>query len=223
MSTYVSDTFTGTDGTAIASHTPDVGGAWSGSGVTLLSNQVVSGAFAGSFSLLNATLTSTADYEVSIDVHFAGTTPSTGAAQGSDVMGAHARDDGSFDYYEASYDSSLKSWGLWKVLSGTYTRLGSAFAMTYTQTQTHTVKLRVQGTTITMFVDGTSQVSVTDASISAKGKVGFVCFDNDGSLCLQGDNFLAADISAGGPTTAQELPIFDQQAASSELVGLTYQ
>lgn len=58
---------------------------------------------------------------------------------------------------------------LYKVISGTATQLGSTYSGI--TTGTHTIALNMNGTTISAVVDGTTQISVTDSSISAAGTV----------------------------------------------------
>lgn len=189
MSIYVQDTFTGTNGTNLTSHTPDVGGAWMiGTGIKIQSNRIRCDNFAGNRTY-NAATPSSANYDVSADVFFFGAGPPTGNRVG---VAGRINDVSSNDYL-AYYDGDAAGWKLVKTLSSVETQLGSTYAMAYVQNQTHTVGLRCKGSVITMFVDGAPRVSVVDTGITAKGNGG-VDMQDVAAQCLDIDNFLMNDI-----------------------------
>jgi hypothetical protein len=185
---YVSDTFTATNGTGLSSHTPDIGGAWSGGG-PIQGNQLTANFFNQAF-ISNAIGAATADYEVAIDVVM------FGASAGQDRLGAIGRGNfGGGNWYLAYYDASAQLVKLSTYSSAAETILGS-FALTYVQGQTHNVKLRMNGSTISCLVDGTTQISVTDTSHVSADALGIHQGDADDSLCLNGDNFVAQSLAA---------------------------
>jgi hypothetical protein len=195
--TSVSDTFTGTDGTAITAHTPDVGGAWSacqGASPTLQSNRVQMEQTAGDSRALVGTTMPDADYEVSMDLIWVGAT--CDAKLG--VMGRNNNDVQCRGLeYEAWYDCANNRYELIVVSGFNPTSLGT-FAATYTQGQTHSLKLDMNGTTISLYVDGTSQISVTNSAASSAAQAGLRMNLVVTKTSLVGDNFLAQDPVAAG-------------------------
>jgi hypothetical protein len=191
--TYVSDAFTGTDGTALASHTPDTGGTWvdDQSGLQLSGNHVNSRQLFGDSRSHNTTAPSTADYDVSMNIIWSGAT--SDAVLG--VVGRGAGNQFRSDGYIAYYDAGNNRWALVKLVGYNSTTLGT-YAQTYTQGQTHTLKLSMAGTAITVYVDGVSQISVTDSSISAINHAGIYAHYGSSSTSMVGDNYLVA--AAGG-------------------------
>lgn len=197
MAIYISDTFTDTNGTAIASHTPDVGGAWNTSGgITIQSNQLICGQFNSGHPYNSTTSMASADYEVLADVVW-----SVAADGNADMAGVIGRfNTAASDYYCAYYNTTGASWHLSKFISGGETSLGTS-AMTYVQGQTHALTLRMQGSTITMLVDGTSLVSVTDATLTLKQNVG-IYMEDVVSQAQRLDNYVVQDIVSGGGSSA---------------------
>lgn len=193
MAIYISDTFTDTNGTAIASHTPNVGGAWNVSGaITITSNQLICGQFGSGHPYNSTTSMASADYEVLADVVWAG------AADGNaDMAGVIGRfNTAASDYYFAYYNTTGAAWHLSKAISGSESSLGTS-AMAYVQGQTHTLTLRMQGTTITMLVDGVSLVSVTDTALTLTQNAG-IYMEDVVSQCQRLDTYVVQDIAVGG-------------------------
>lgn len=192
MATFVQDTFTDTNATAITSHTPDVGGAWNtgGGAITIQSNRLICGFFNSGLSY-NTTQSSTADYQVSCDVVM------VGASAGGSYVGIAGRfNTAASDNYRAAYDAQNGLFELSKYISGSKTSLGT-YSTAYVQGQTFSLMLKMSGTTISLLVDGVSRVSVTDTAFSAKGNFAVYLEDVFSQCCLM-DNFLAEDISSGG-------------------------
>ena len=61
---------------------------------------------------------------------------------------------------------------IFKRVSGTFTQLGSNVDITWTRGVSKTIRFQASGTTIQVFVDGVSQLSVTDSAIAGPGGVG---------------------------------------------------
>jgi hypothetical protein len=193
--TYVQDSFTGTDGTALSAHTPDTGSAWTfdlGDG-KLLGNRAQGASWSWSIDHSTTVLPS-ADYEVSMDLIWNG--PNDGGMVSSGVAG---RINGNVDRYYAYYDMSSGQWKLDQRHGNVGSTIGT-FAQPYVQGQTHNLKLGMVGTAITVYVDGVSRISVTDANVTAKGQAGVAINSLWGPTNMLGDNFLVTAKSV--PTVA---------------------
>lgn len=195
---FVLDTMTDSDGTALGSHTGETGATWtaltspeyghiwsnrlvaSGSGSDGdLSRYKASGSPAG------------ADYDVEADIilHNSISTLAFVAISGRliDVNNS----------YQADHYLGDGAWRLIKRVSGVQTTMGS-FSATLTQDQAYRLKLNMVGTAIKLYVDGVLRVSVTDSALSAAGKSGAAIglgLQADGFIL---DNFAATDAAAAG-------------------------
>lgn len=61
---------------------------------------------------------------------------------------------------------------LFKRVSGTFTQLGSSVDISWSRGTSKTIRLTLAGTSIIAYVDGVSQISVTDSSIASAGSIG---------------------------------------------------
>ena len=61
---------------------------------------------------------------------------------------------------------------IYKRVGGTYTQLGGSVNITWTRGVSKTFRFQAAGTTLQVFVDGVSQLSVTDSAIAGPGGVG---------------------------------------------------
>jgi hypothetical protein len=214
--TIVSDTFTGTDATAIASHAPDTGGTWveKQAGLKLLSNKLEAVDF-GDCRAYNTATPGSADYEVSVNV----TLNQTGWGNKAGVRGREVVD-GVLpiqNCYEAYFNESTHTWYLDRWNGGTPTNLGTYADATFNAVGiTRALKLGLVGSVITVYVDGVSRIAVTDATpLTAAGLVGIMNAGgiHDGLLL---DNYLAAPATvpstvtvdlAASPSTARALTV----------------
>lgn len=196
MATFASDVFTDANGTDLNAHTPDVGGSWTKnqSTITIQSNRTQGSLFAGAYYSNNGTPNS-ADYDVSADITFV-------TAAGSGLAGVQARVAGGahFNTYVALYDAGNNRYELRRYSAGALSSLGTS-AYTYAQNETHTIKLRVNGSQITMFVDGVSLIDVSNGDISAAGLAG-IYHEDSATHALALDNFVAGDIDSSIPAGA---------------------
>lgn len=175
---FVVDTFTDAAGTTLASHSPDIGGAWSkhagsgsanasidSTGARLQSDSTASSAP----SYQNATPPPSADYTVRAGI------VRVAAAAATQAAGVMARAvDGANTYYLAEYDNNNGAgrWRLRRVVAGAVTTLGSASA-TLTQDQVYSLELIVSGSSLTLKVDGATVIGpVTNGEIAGPGLVG---------------------------------------------------
>ncbi len=198
MAQFGSDSFTGTQFTELSAYS----GVWSkqngytanlmlGAGGTyMISNDNVNiGCYQHSGSPASA------DYEVSgtITKQPQSTTPARTGVCARMQAGVHT-------LYFAIYSHDVTNIRLFKVVSGTQTQLGSSY--TYTLTGSAALKLVVNGSSISVALDGSTVIGpVTDTDIPSAGKAGVYAFNNrvtgvGDSLSL--DNFSADDLGGGG-------------------------
>lgn len=196
MAVFASDTFTDTAGVDLVTHDANWSyhSSYSGSSFVITDNNrirpganVTSGAYHGG-------TPAGADYELSADFYFV---ESNGGGANAGIM-ARVNTAANTMYY-ARYFSG--NWSLWAQVAGTPTQIGSNYADAVSAGSTRAVVLRVQGTTISLDVGGTTRISGTNASIPAAGKVGLRCNPNATPLNGNGihiDNFSADDALSGG-------------------------
>jgi hypothetical protein len=117
------------------------------------------------FYYYNAT-PSSADYSVSAQIFV----KSTGTGDLTAVAGRIAT--GANTCYYAR--SNANNWQLYKVVAGTPTQLGSNSAQTLSDETGYTIKLEMNGSSISLWVDGSRVIGpITDTAISAAGYAGF--------------------------------------------------
>jgi hypothetical protein len=205
VTTFANDTFTGTTGTTLASHTPDAGGSWvantnSGGNAQLTS----SGRLRGTSSSVEADYLcqgtpASADYNVQCDLvtgssastNYAGVFGRTEASGGSNVSTGAT--------YFFMYDRSVPGWQLWKGVNNNFIQLGSTFASTIPTNTTTTFILKMLGTSIKGTVAGTDQISTTDTggpSLAAKAGILLSTGTAIDGNSLELDNFSATDAAA---------------------------
>jgi hypothetical protein len=81
---------------------------------------------------------------------------------------------------------------LYKYVGGAFTQLGSTYTTTISAGVAYTVRLAMQGATITGFLDGVERVSATDSTLTAQGNAGVM---NYGTAW---DDFLVEDLRPSG-------------------------
>lgn len=199
---FASDNFATGSGDVVGT-TPDVGGNWTdgsaGTATPVYASNRIRQKNAGDPTNYTyvATDPGTPNYYVQADI-----TPQSGGCDGiGGVCGRKTAGSGSganFTCYWADYydtvSTGTRTWRLYKVVSGSYTSLGS-----YTEnigTATKTLKLEMNGTAIKVYVDGVQRISVTDSSITANGRAGVVlgAAAAPASNCVYVDNFVAATL-----------------------------
>jgi hypothetical protein len=166
---WLNDTFTGTNGTNLQAHTGETGATWtvhpSYTGPSKIQTNRVQGnglvtAYYASGSPAGA------DYDVTAIVRQVTSFATAGPCGRMDTTA------------DTHYGVRLTVVGgvpvaqLYKMVAGVITGLGSTFAVTNTNGTDTTLMLRMRGSTISMFVNGTQRESVTDTDISAAGKAG---------------------------------------------------
>ena len=171
---FASDNFNTGTGDLVGT-TPDIGADWfdtsnSGSPSPVYdANKIRQQDAATAFTSVGTTPASN-NYKVEADI-----IPQ--AAGSSGVSGVHARKNagtGPVTAYVADYydhpTTGTRQWRLYKVVAGTTTVLG-----TYTEnigTTTKRLTLEVNGSAITLYVDGVARVTGTDTAIAGPGRAG---------------------------------------------------
>jgi hypothetical protein len=167
---FFQDTFTGTAGTNVTAHTPDVGTSWvqhasfSG-GIFLISDANRSRPSVVDAYYYSSDNPASADYDVQADFRAFDTGGGNGIMGRMSTVGVNG-------YLVQAQGTALK---LYSAVSGSFTNIGTTTS-TLTTGQTKTVKLEMRGTAIKVYVDGVQEISVTDSAVSAAGKPGMRAF-----------------------------------------------
>jgi uncharacterized repeat protein (TIGR01451 family) len=173
------DEFTDTTGTLLSSHTGAVGATWvSAAGqartaVITNANRLRKETGNGAAQYYTSTVPASANYVVSADVYVASllATDATGVIGRMDTSGT------SDTFYVARYMVDTARWELNKVVGGVITLIGTGtgtgyYSQTLTAGSSYRVSLQMNGTTISLLVDGVSRIVATDSAISAVGRGG---------------------------------------------------
>lgn len=195
---FAACTFTGTDGTTLASHnagtcTGHVGVTWtkhSGGGSMATTGGVGHRSAGTSLYYINAAPAS-ADYDVEATI-----TRHTNAQGNPQVVGR--LDTVATTYYALRYLPSTNEWRLYKNVAGTLTQLGASYTDTLADGNSRTAKLEMRGTTIKAYTDGVERLSATDLDITAAGRAGIGMSGNAGDATTGQtfDDFSATDSAA---------------------------
>lgn len=204
MAQFASDTFTDTAGTTLSSHSANwIKHSTSGSGNLVISdaNRVRYSSSGSSESFwYHAGTPASADYTVKAD--YVRKDGSNGA-----IFVTGRTSTSNTTYYGARYNyvSGAGNWELFKRIVGSFTQLGSGVSQTLTVDTAYEGKLKMVGSTIELFKEGsgTASISVTDTSITAAGKAGLRASGYAGSdtTSLHIDNFSADDIVGSSATS----------------------
>lgn len=162
------DNFTGTAATLLTAHTPDSGGSWT-AGTGSSGNAVLDGTgnvydqFGNAPWFYWSQDPLSADYDVVVKVKV--------DVSGSQGHGCIARQSTSANtHYRVFWHGGVGDWLLYKNVAGTATQIGNFTGSAPTTEKTLT--LRCTGSTITVLLDGTQIISVTDSAVSGAGRPG---------------------------------------------------
>jgi uncharacterized repeat protein (TIGR01451 family) len=171
-----SDSFTGSAGTLLQSHTGEIGATWAHFG-TSTGDAVITNANALRRNSAGATQYSasgtppSADYSVQADI-IVKSLPSLLESDGVAVLGRIGSGD---NFYFARWlDTGLLGgprWEIGKTVAGTSTVLGTV-SQSLTVGQTYSLNLTMVGNALSLWVDGAQLTSATDAAFGAAGKAG---------------------------------------------------
>ena len=198
MAVFASDTFTDTNGTALGSHTSDVGSGWSGgdtANLDIQSNKASPYTGTGPLIGLNATTPASNEYDVEVDVQY------TGTYHGAATPGVCGRwtlawSNGT-GYRAYIYNSVLY---LLRVASGSETTLGSYALSDPGAGVDVALKLEIRDAAKKVYVGGVERISSADNTHTQTGGAGFALRGTGGGPLWRADNFVATDVAAGGTT-----------------------
>lgn len=220
----VTETFTGTDGTALEDHVGEVGATWTWHPNYPAYVRLQSGRGWGpEWGLYFASgIPATAEYDVTADIHVKSNTGAMGIV-------ARASTSGTDNLYMARYNAATTRWELVKC-SGSCTVLAS-YSQTLTVGTTYALKLEVRNGTKKLFVNGVERASSTDNTITQVGRAGIRTGPGTGPTSTAGyhiDNFVvenaAPDTSiTGGPSGATNNASPSFTFTSSPSSGATFQ
>lgn len=189
---FASDDFTRADGELNGMTASDGVSTWTardGTGAMSVYSNALYTPSAGRNGYYNSATPANADYSVQADLSGVSTYSSNGVAGRMDTA--------SNSQYWACYNAGI--WALYKRVSSTDTQLG-----TYTGDAlsggAKTILLRMSGSTISVEINGVQRISVTDTSITAKGKAGLFAYFSDPQNSRLLDNWSANDATAAGST-----------------------
>lgn len=166
---FMEDSFTDTDGVSLPNHIGESARWVKHPNYTPTSSINTNRAKADSASIFmyyasTDTVADSADYSVTANVFTKSTTiqgagPAVRVSSSANTM------------YFTKYFQASGQWELWKLVSGTTTKL-STFTATPLTNATYVVKLSAIGSSVTVTIDGTERMAVTDTSITDRGFAG---------------------------------------------------
>lgn len=187
---FTYDDFTGSSGALLENRDGAVGASWTkiaamSQGSAVISNQGrvrMPSAATGTYYASGAP--SSADYTVQADM----VVKSQLATEQAYILGRTSTSASTFYVagWLAADNLSVKRWELGKMVSGTYTALASSANQNLTVGASYNVVLKMQGTSLQMFVDGTLVNSATDSAITLSGRPGLMTGKTSWCVCQPG-------------------------------------
>lgn len=185
MAAFLTDTFTGTDGTGLTSHTGETGATWTehtdftaSADLVIASNRIRSDAAGAAGSFIHASGSpSRADYYVE-GILRAVSLPGTGYAG----IGGRCNTSSGGEFYWVVYNLGTTQWELYRfdTIIGTYSQSLSGGT-------NYTVRLDMSGSRIRVLIDSVVRIDVSNTSITAAGKamvIGYGAFSDSTGLHL---------------------------------------
>jgi len=190
---FVTDTFTGTNGTLLENHTGEAGATWTNiaSGQSDIQGNQLSHVAAVSIpaEYLASGVPTSAEYDVQAEIVVVDDTKVAAAG----VLG-RVDPAGTNDYYLVDYSLTTGRWRFFKRVNGAFTSLGT-FIETLTEGVPKTVRLEIRNASKKVFIDGVERISSVDDVITGAGRPGSRTDGNQvtdaGSIRI--DNFSASD------------------------------
>lgn len=165
----LSDTFTDTAGTGLASHTADSGHTWTEHASLTTGDMVISDANRVRSNSNNTSVyhsswvPATADYDVTAVIRRLSSLGSLGVVARCET--------GANTMYLFRYNTGTTAWEILLLNAGASSTLGS-FSQSLSDNTSYTLKAELRGTALKLYVDSVERISVTDSTISAKGVAG---------------------------------------------------
>lgn len=221
MADFVLDTFTEVSNTPLEDHTGETGATWtlhpsftSYLRVLAASDELAHAATGSGVSTAYyaSGVPSGADYDVTMDVLFTGTTSDAGVPGVAGRMSTSAN-----TYYFVRHNRPSDVWQLYKRVAGSATLLGS-YSQTLSTGVAYELRLEITDATKKVFIDGVERISSADNAITADGRAGIWWFLSSSSQTeVRADNFVATE-EAAAPTIAG-----DVTQAQTANAAITYQ
>ncbi len=189
------DSFTDTTGTALSSHTGELGASWThqagGANAQINSNTVSRAGILGGYTIDYASATpASADYSVEADLIVRSN------LLGDDTGVIGRLNTATTAFYMARWDQLTSSWALVRYSSGVANNLATASVPAgLTVGESYRLKLQMIGTTLNLYVNGILVTTATNSTLTAAGKAGIMDGANALSLAkgtttgLHIDNF----------------------------------
>lgn len=176
------DNFTGSNGTDLTSHVPNVGTGWTEAEDTAGDNfgRIQTNSARADINGTSASLVmlavpspalSSADYRVRCDIL---AISGAGSANNDDpLILVGRRTSAENQYIVGVYAGTTNLLKLWKIFTAGFTVEQELGSVAYTPTAGHSIELSMIGTAIKVKVNDVDQISVTDSSVTATGSGGF--------------------------------------------------
>jgi hypothetical protein len=189
--TFVLDTFTGTDGTVLSSHVGETGATWDfRDGYTDVASIKSNRLWAASLTHYFASgIPASADYEVSADIYIA--SQLSGGVAGVAIR-SRTKSDISYTGHFGMSGASAFCYILGYPGAG---GIGFAGVATPSVGSTHTLKLKAQGTALSLYWDGALVVGpVTNTGYLTAGRAGVIIGGGSSTTGFHLDNITAVDL-----------------------------
>jgi hypothetical protein len=168
---FLYDTFTDVDGTIITNHIGEIGASWSlifgaapASPALIANNRLYATSVNQSFYQANG-VPKSADYYVEALITFLPQAPNDAASVAGRISPTEAT------MYFGRYNNAVGAWQLFKTIAGSSTQLGSNVPGDYLGGD-HLVRLTMQGSNISLSLDGAQLITANDTSITLPGSAG---------------------------------------------------
>jgi hypothetical protein len=192
----VRDSFTATDGMELSQHLGELGAAWAQPWYSRNSKNYIFGNRVTHEAAFYRNLYY-ASGQPQANCYVQATVTMLGSASGSPAVGLILRlDPSSENYYYVGYDTNTSHWAINSNVDGTITQLG-AWAETLSTGDARTVRFEVVSSSLTLFTNGVSRITVTSMDHPSAGGTGILM---SGSASPS-TGFAISNLEAGSLTT----------------------
>jgi len=209
MTQFLNDTFTDVNGTLLASHTPELGGAWvkhaSYSGIAAINTNRVINNDANLTVYYNDVIPAIADYDVTANITVLSQTGHAGVFARASTSAQ--------TFYLARFHVGNAAWEIFRLYNGGATKLAFT-AATLTTGQTYNLKFTVRTNTsgnvdLQLIVDGVVTVTTTDISATQKitgaGRSGIWISGSTATTGLVIEDVNSNDTAVSSPITLSDI------------------
>jgi hypothetical protein len=169
---YNYDAFTDTNGVTLNNHTGNYNASWGIQSGSIASHAQIQNGRLISIATSNVyrmtTLAPVASYKV-----FARFVCVSELTSDSIGITGRATNDSMATFYFVRYSRATTSWGLFRNLPGVSTQLSTSYTDAFTLNSVRDVELIMNGTSISVVIDGVTRISATDSMITGAGSAGF--------------------------------------------------